>query len=182
MRRDPAHDLDTIGHYHRNLRAALPDATRRCNDLARGHYLASPAIDSSGPAGGTHSDPTARRALTSDGIVADQRELDRRLRQIIADLDWLDRFAARYPATRVGDTTVPDPPTCASCARLGHTADPHVHAPRIDGVPNQPLCRRCWEWARTAGAWPALDLLEEYHRTGRMRIRVTTSKESRHST
>jgi hypothetical protein len=164
-----ANDLDTVGHYHAHFTQALPAAAERCRQYARGAYLASPSYDTSRSIG-THSDPTAQRAHTAtrDETVKDQRELDRRMKNILADLDWIDRFVARYQAPRPGTATEGDQATCASCARIGVTSFATVMAPRNPAIPNLPLCRRCWEYAQDVGSWPARADLERAERTGRL--------------
>ena len=164
-----ANDLDTIGHYHTHLAAQLPAAADRCHQYARGAYLASPSYDTSRSIG-THSDPTAQRAHTSnrDETVSDERELQRRMKNILADLDWLDRFVTRYQAPRPGTASEGDQAQCASCARIGAQNQATVLAPRNPAIPNLPLCRRCWEYAQDTGSWPARADLERAERTGRL--------------
>lgn len=164
-----ANDLDTIGHYHGHLAAHLPAAADRCRQYAKGAYLASPSYDTSRSVG-THSDPTAQRVHTTsrDETVKDQRELARRMKNILADLDWIDRFVARYQPPRPGTASEGDQAQCASCARIGVSSQAIVMAPRKPEIPNLPLCRRCYEYAIEIGQWPARADLERAERTGRL--------------
>lgn len=163
--RTAADHLATITGALGQLARTYPAAYARCADLARGAYLASPALEGQRASG--VSDPTSRRALRPDPIVNHRREADRRIRAILADAAWLLRFADAYPAPHLGDT--PDEPRCVSCARLGHDAPAHTLSGRTEAR-SRPLCRTCWRYAGDHGELPDLRTLADFHRTGRMRF------------
>lgn len=167
------HELTNIQRLAGHLAGRVPDAAARCKDNAHGAYLASPSLEGT-RSPGTHSDPTAQRAQTTpaDPHVRDLRALPEVLHTIRQGLDWLDGFANRHPAPRPGtpEDRAADQPHCASCARIGEWQAPQVLAPRIETVPNLPLCRWCADYTRAELTWPPLTMLEEKHRTGRVRI------------
>lgn len=159
--------VEVLDLYRAHYAATLVSATARAKEEAKGQVLASTATDAIVATGGLPGDPTARRALSPEQASTDIRQLQRRMRAMVAMCDWIDRFICRYPPPRRptrAEAAAKDQ-GCASCARLAANWSPAYAEPQSDGVPSRPLCRWCYGVVLAVGRWPPLAALER-HRDG----------------
>lgn len=182
------HDLDTL--TTRNADGPLIDhAVHKLLEYrARGYPTGSSQIGTIG--GNDIGDPTGRLATTgqTDPYERALHDLDNALTTVARCLTKaiaITRAATAQANYRDDDTPPPTIIWCSSCMRIRdhhgrqHLSPAHVNTHDIAGIPDGPLCRWCYDFARTHYVLPPTTLLEA-HRDGR-RITQTMIAQARAS-
>lgn len=169
------HDLATL--TNRGTDGPLIDhAVHRLLEYrARGYPAGSSQIGSIG--GNDINDPTGRLATTGQTDPFDKalRDLDVQISTIARALSRaiaIARAATAQGTYRDQDAAPASIVWCSSCTRIRdhhgreHLSPAHVNTHDIGGVPDGPLCRWCYDFARTHYVLPPTTLLEA-HRDGR---------------
>ena len=167
--------LERSGRKDPLIREALLEAYRTCSAYVGRGYPTDRRAQPQGRSGGHGGSSTERAATRRDQFLADRRQADAHLANMLRSARWLASFTVRYlaPAADTGAGLRED---CASCARAGVFVDPVRTPQSFEGVPSKPLCAWCYRFVLSEGCWPPLLILEAH--LGGRRITVQMVEEA----